>query len=123
MSDGLTVDGWLLEALPDAFSELFDPPHPAVISAAAVKITRVLDVVTVNHFGGPSLSSHCESRRRAAAVAHRDVDDHTGDGYRRGERRYGEQQPVVGQYLDVSPPVMPVPWAGVRPCCPTARCG
>jgi hypothetical protein len=41
MSDGLTVDGRLLEVLPDALSELFDPPHPAVMSAAAVTITRV----------------------------------------------------------------------------------
>jgi len=44
MSDGLTVDGGVLDlALPDALSGLVDPPQPAVMRAAAVKITRVLD--------------------------------------------------------------------------------
>src|ERR1700722_18013526 len=64
MFDGLTVDGGLLEALLDALSVPFDPPHPAMIRAAAVKIRRVLDVVTVNHCGGAPLSSQCERSRR-----------------------------------------------------------
>jgi hypothetical protein len=37
----------------------------------------------------------------AAAIPQRDVDDHTSDGYRRGEGGYRHQQPVVGQYRDV----------------------
>jgi hypothetical protein len=36
----------------------------------------------------------------ATTVPQRDVDNHTGDGYRRRECRYGEKQAVVGQYLD-----------------------
>ena len=46
MSEGPTVDGGLLETLVDALLEALsvppDPPHPAVISAAAVKIEESL---------------------------------------------------------------------------------
>src|SRR5689334_23760053 len=63
MSEGLTVDGWLAEVLFDALFELFEPPHPAVMSAAAVMITRVLDVVTVNHLGPRRPNSHVEGPR------------------------------------------------------------
>jgi hypothetical protein len=68
MSDGLTVDGWLLGVLPDALSELFDPPHPAVMRAAAVRIARVLEVVTGNHLGGAAPSFHLGRVAVAAAV-------------------------------------------------------
>jgi len=68
MSDGLTVDGGLLDwALPDALSGLVDPPQPAVMRAAAVKITRVLDEVTVNHLGPATPRSHLEHPHRYGA--------------------------------------------------------
>jgi hypothetical protein len=38
---------------------------------------------------------------RATTVPQRDVDHHTGDGYRRRECRYRKKQVVVGQYLDL----------------------
>ena len=44
MSDGLTVDGRLLEAVPDALSEPFDPPHPALRERGGRHGQRVLDV-------------------------------------------------------------------------------
>src|SRR6185437_693955 len=50
MSDGPTADGWLLDVFTDTLSELFDPPQPAVIRAAA-RSARILEVVTGNHLG------------------------------------------------------------------------
>jgi len=37
----------------------------------------------------------------ATTVPQRDVDHHTGDGYRWRGCRYREKQAMVGQYLDV----------------------
>jgi len=36
----------------------------------------------------------------ATTVPQRDIDNHTGDGYRRRECRYREKRAVVGQYLE-----------------------